>query len=340
MAMTRRVFTLLAVGSISPLFRSGIGLAAKRMEGSTQLAVINRLYNDVWNNQDLAATEEIFTRDHRYHDPSTPGIGVGPAGYQQLVQLYASAAPDIHFTINDLATSVNRVAVRWRAAGTHDGEFNGIAPTGNPLAVLAMGIYRFEGDRIAETWVDFDALGFLAQLGALPAIAPNPVVEPLPAIASSWVSTTQALVGCGMPVEMIGHQLYDLVWNENSPDLLGEYVTPDYRYFDPAIAPLPPGPEGYGAFISAMRIAIPDLHIEIADSVADGDTVVLRWTGSGTQQGDLLGVPATGRNVSYEAMSFLTFDGSKIAVNWTVSDELGLLIQLGVIPAPGATPEA
>lgn len=337
MRVTRRVFALLAAGAISPPIRSGIVSAAASSNGaenpSAQLAVIGRLYNDVWNNQDLKATEEIFTSGHQYHDPATPGIGIGPTGYRQLVQLYSSAASNIQFTINDLAMSGDRVAVRWRAAGTHDGEFNGIAPTGNALAVLAMGIYRFEGDQIAETWVDFDALGFLAQLGALPAPAPNPVGEPLPAIALSWVSSSQQFAACALPIETVGRRLYEVVWNDDTPALLSQYVTADYRYVDPSFAPMPPGPDAYGAFMSAMRTAIPDLDIEIADSVASGDTVVLRWTGTGSQHGDLLGVPATGRNVSIEAMSFLTFAGDKIAVNWSVFDALGLLTQLGVIPA-------
>jgi predicted ester cyclase len=63
------------------------------------------------------------------------------------------------------------VAFRQTADGTHEGEFQGIAPTGKTVTIRGMGIARIENGKIAESWWEFDALGLMQQLGAIPAPA-------------------------------------------------------------------------------------------------------------------------------------------------------------------------
>nr|EJI96948.1 snoaL-like polyketide cyclase family protein [Rhodococcus sp. JVH1] len=76
---------------------------------------------------------------------------------------------DGHWTIEEMFSAGDRVVVRWTGTGTHVGEVNGIPPTGNKIRVDAISIHRLADGKIAETWQVWDTLGFLQQLGAIPA---------------------------------------------------------------------------------------------------------------------------------------------------------------------------
>lgn len=123
------------------------------------------------------------------------------------------------------------------------------------------------------------------------------------------------------------------VWNAGHLDAVNEFLAPDYVRHDPN------GPEIRGAemgqqLIAMYRAALPDLHLTIEDLVAEGDTAAVRLTARGTQQGELLGIPPTGNQVTVMAMELFRFAHGKIAEQWVTMDALGLLQQLGAIPGP------
>ncbi len=82
--------------------------------------------------------------------------------------------------------------------------------------------------------------------------------------------------------------------------------------------------------------AFPDGQMTIEDLVAEGDRVVARTTFNGTHQGEMQGIPATGKAVSVSGITIFRLDNGKIAEGWLVNDNLGLMQQLGVIPATQA----
>ena len=94
------------------------------------------------------------------------------------------------------------------------------------------------------------------------------------------------------------------------------------------------GPESMRALITMLRTAFPDLHFAIEHLVAEGDTVAGRLTMSGTHEGPLMGMPPTGRSVRQNNMHFVRFRDGKAIEHWGVRDDLGMMQQLGVIPAP------
>ncbi len=102
-----------------------------------------------------------------------------------------------------------------------------------------------------------------------------------------------------------------------------------------ALFGLPPTREGVKQLFTALRTAFPDLHATIHDQIAEGNRVVTRKTFYGTHQGELLGIPATGKQVAFEVIDILQLAGGKITDHWNVVDQLGLMQQLGVIPPPG-----
>lgn len=124
-------------------------------------------------------------------------------------------------------------------------------------------------------------------------------------------------------------------WNQANLAVVDELFAPDFMgYF--AIHPEPlAGPAAYKQFMSGYFVAFPDAHFEIEDIVAEGDKVAAYWTVRGTHQGDLAGIPPTGKPITVTGMWIHRIAGGKIAEQWGIFDTLGLMQQLGVVPPPG-----
>ena len=100
---------------------------------------------------------------------------------------------------------------------------------------------------------------------------------------------------------------------------------------------LGPGPldvEGLESFYAGLWAAFPDLEVSIEDLIGEGDKVTWRIAVRGTHQDEFRGIPATGKNVSFGAQYIFRFRNGKIVERWTNLDRLGLLVQLGAVPAP------
>jgi steroid delta-isomerase-like uncharacterized protein len=95
------------------------------------------------------------------------------------------------------------------------------------------------------------------------------------------------------------------------------------------------GQEGAKQFFGALRGAFPDLHVTVEDQLAEGDRVATRWTARGTHQGRFQAMPATGRQMTMTGMTIFRIANGKIVEGWTNADTLGMLQQLGAVPAPG-----
>jgi steroid delta-isomerase-like uncharacterized protein len=92
--------------------------------------------------------------------------------------------------------------------------------------------------------------------------------------------------------------------------------------------------------VREYRAAFPDLHMSFDHQIAEGGTVVTRWTASGTHQGDFRGIAATGRSATIAGVFIHRLADGQIAETWTAFDQLGLLRQLGIasVPATASPP--
>jgi steroid delta-isomerase-like uncharacterized protein len=130
-------------------------------------AIVRRSFEEVWNQGKLVAADEIYDASFVAH-----GLGVelppGPEGFKQFVSVYRSAFPDLHFTIEDQFAEGDRVVARWTARGTHKGELMGIPATGKPVVVTGIDIYHIRSGKAVESWINWDALGMMQQLGVIP----------------------------------------------------------------------------------------------------------------------------------------------------------------------------
>jgi len=128
-------------------------------------ALLEQHTEEVWNRGNLDAVGEFISEDYVEHDPSVRDQFRGPEGYRRNVEEFLSAFPDLTVTIEDSIVEGDKIAMRQRFRGTHEGEFMGIEPTGKRVESTSFVMCRIEGDKIAETWVETDVIGLLEQLG-------------------------------------------------------------------------------------------------------------------------------------------------------------------------------
>ena len=103
----------------------------------------------------------------------------------------------------------------------------------------------------------------------------------------------------------------------------------------PGVAPTR---EGLKESLSALKTAFPDVRYTIDDAIVCGDQIVHRVSASGTMTGDLMGIPATGKRASWTEIHIARGVDGRLTEHWGLVDQLGMLVQLGVVPAPGRTP--
>lgn len=99
-------------------------------------------------------------------------------------------------------------------------------------------------------------------------------------------------------------------------------------------AGLPPGREGAQLFYQAFLQAFPDARIVINDLMSEGEKLACRFTVEGTHRGEFMGVPGTGKRVSIAGITILRFEAGQCVERWSEANFLGLLQQLGAVPAP------
>ena len=121
--------------------------------------------------------------------------------------------------------------------------------------------------------------------------------------------------------------------NKGNLAVIDEIFAPEYVYH---MAGLPPqGRNAFKEFMKMLYTAIPDLHMDVEDMIAEGDKVVTRWTTSGTHKGEFMGIPATGKRFEFAGVLIARFMDGKEVEAFEVADRLTMLQQLGVAPPMG-----
>lgn len=127
---------------------------------------------------------------------------------------------------------------------------------------------------------------------------------------------------------------FEEVWNQGRADLIEELRAADVVAIGLGEGKSESrGDTPFKIFHSNLCAAFPDLHVHLDDVLAEGDKVVVRFTFEGTHRGDALGVPPTGRKVSFMGIVMSRIAGGKIAEAWNSLDQLGLRSQIGALPA-------
>lgn len=126
-----------------------------------------RFYKEVWNEGNYALVDQVTAADYIGYTPPDQEP-VDREGVKRNIAILRQAFPDIHFTIDDQIAEGDRVVTRWTANGTHQGQFEGLPPTGRQACVTGVTISRIAAGKYVEGWTSWDALGLIEQLTSDP----------------------------------------------------------------------------------------------------------------------------------------------------------------------------
>jgi steroid delta-isomerase-like uncharacterized protein len=128
-------------------------------------ALLSRFYKEVYVDWNMTLVDEVLSPRFTSHDWPDDS-GTGPQVFRDYYAAIRSAVPDARYEVDDLIAEGDRVVVRWTLRGTHRGAFGGIAPTGRPIALKGIAIYRVQDGKLMERWVVSDLHGMLEEIGA------------------------------------------------------------------------------------------------------------------------------------------------------------------------------
>ena len=129
----------------------------------------------------------------------------------------------------------------------------------------------------------------------------------------------------------IERRIIEEVFNQGRLEIIPELMSPEYIYHGPGGMELK-GPEGFAQLVTMFRSAFPDINLKIEDLLADGDKVVVRFTGSGTHRGELMGIPASGKPLATSGVVVACVEDGKCVEAWETFDRLDMFQQLGAVP--------
>ena len=128
-------------------------------------------------------------------------------------------------------------------------------------------------------------------------------------------------------------QMVEEVFNRGNMSGVDEFLAPDFVEREELPPGLPRDREGVKQLTTMLRSAFPDFKATIDDIIAEGDKVVVRQTWSGTQKGEFMGIPPTGKSVSFGVIDIIRIAGGKCVEHWGIMDSMAMMQQLGVVPA-------
>ena len=134
----------------------------------------------------------------------------------------------------------------------------------------------------------------------------------------------------------LSRRIFEDVWNRKNLSAVDDLMSAEYVHHDPSSPAVPSGVDGYKQFVNSYMSAFPDAHFTIDYAFTDGQNTevqneVTRWTVTGTHEGELAGIPRTGRRFSVTGISIARIANGKITESWNSWDALGLMQQLGVV---------
>ncbi|MBI1928034.1 ester cyclase [Candidatus Poribacteria bacterium] len=294
-------------------------------------ALVRRLAEEFWNTGNVGRAGDFFAPNYHRHDPGlTSAFYAVPAG--EIVGLEAFkawvapafvAVPGFHVIIEDIIAEGDKVAVLYTIGGT-------FAPTGLPFKVTVMQIARLQDGLIVEDWYNADNLGWERQIGLLPypeSGAATPPVE---------VGVSRS-TGPGDPKanSAFAYLWVKEFWNIKDAERADDFFAPNYVRRDPgftnAFYAVPGGQivglEAFKAWVAQIFAGVPDLHITLEDTVAEGNRVVGRYTLRGT-------FAPTGLPFEVSCMNILRLQDGLIIEEWLNCANLNQERQIGLLPSP------
>jgi predicted ester cyclase len=281
-------------------------------------AIITR-YVYATNILEVDVFDRFVVPDYVDRDP-IPDQEPGLEGLKKAYHTFLEPFPDVLFVFEDIIAEGDLVFGRGVISGTHQGEFFGIPPSGKRVHWTGTRLFRLKDLMVTEGWINLDFLGLLQQMGAVPAPPAPPPGDPPPHLTGAPATREET--------KAIMQRLIDGFWNGKDESVADELFHPQAS--SPSAPGIPLGPEGVKMIGRMFWEAFPDYRIEIEHIAGEPDRVAARFRQYGTHQGELFGIPATGKSAEWTEMGILRIADGKIVESWYDVDMAGLMQQLGV----------
>jgi steroid delta-isomerase-like uncharacterized protein len=140
------------------------------MSSEQNKTIVRRLAEEPWTGN-LNVVDELMDPEYVGYDPSLPEPLRGPDDFKEFVSSYRAAFSDARISVDDQIAEGDKVATRWTARGTHDGELMGIASTGKQVTITGLTLSRLANGKVVEEHTNWDTFGMMQQLGVVPELA-------------------------------------------------------------------------------------------------------------------------------------------------------------------------
>ena len=131
---------------------------------------IARQFFEYFSKGEIQKIENLWGSNYKFHFPGSPKA-LSKEESKQVLKDYVAAFPDLKFTIDYQVAEGDLVVTRITPSGTHKGSFQGISATNKKVAISGIEVHRIVDGKIEEEWAEFDALGMMKQIGAVPETA-------------------------------------------------------------------------------------------------------------------------------------------------------------------------
>lgn len=281
---------------------------------------LHRWMEEVWNQQREDVIDELFAEDgiaNGLTDEDGNPLK-GPAGFKVLYRNFVGAIPDMHVEIEDTVTEGDKISGRIRITGTHAGEGLGVAPTNRPVEFTGQVVVHLKDGKIIEAWNEIDFMSLYKQVDAL-----SLNLSTAPARQERMPDDSETFL----------HRWFEEAWNKGREEAIDEMVAPDvvaYGLKDAEGAPVS-GREDFRRFFMQFRSAFPDIHVDIEETIREGDKIGAVCRVTATHRGHGLGFAATNNRAEFCGILMVRLRDGKIAEAWNYFDFMTLFGQLGVL---------
>jgi predicted ester cyclase len=297
-------------------------------------ASFRKIPERIYNRGELNIARGVMVPNYVEHLRLPEGLATGRAGFEEFVQMWRTAVPDLTYTVTHLTPDFligegELVVLRIEGRGTHRGPLLGVPATGRPMDWTETHIGRYENGLLVEHWAEIDKLRILQALGTIDGFVPRGPAPP-PVIVDERYLTSAEL-------RDLLTRLVEEVWNEGRLEVAEEIIHPQAT--TPAEPQQPLGPAGVQAAVAAFRAGFSDYRVSIEDTVVEYPYIVGRLRRTGTHDGSFRDLAATGRQVGYGEILIFRVGNGQIVESWSDADMLGLMDQLqpeGGASGPGA----
>ena len=130
-------------------------------------------------------------------------------------------------------------------------------------------------------------------------------------------------------------QMVEEIFTRGNASRVNEFLAPNFIEHEELPPGIPSNREGVKQLTTQLHSAFPDFKATIDDTIAEGDKVVIRMTWTGTHKGEFMGIPPTGKSVSFGVIDIIRVAGGQFVEHWGQMDDMSMMRQLGAIPEPG-----